>query len=60
LVYTYANLKGVSTNPVAVEGNEYNISDSTVNTRGTNVTVGGGSNHVKVRYNGTNWTLMGK
>jgi hypothetical protein len=60
LVYTYANLKGVSTNPVAVEGNEYNISDSTVNTWGTNVTVGGGSNHVKVRYNGTNWTLMGK
>lgn len=36
------------------------ISDSTTNTWGANVTVGGGANAVFVGYNGTNWTVIGK
>lgn len=42
------------------EGDEFNISDSTTATWGANVTTGGGSNRVLVRYNGTNWTVVGK
>jgi hypothetical protein len=41
------------------EGMTANITDATVNTFGANVTVGGGANHVKIRHNGTNWTVCG-
>ena len=40
-------------------GMEANITDATVNTFGATVSAGGGSNRVKIRYNGTNWTVMG-
>jgi hypothetical protein len=40
------------------EGALMNISDSTTATWGATVT-GGGSNHVLVRCNGTNWTVVG-
>ena len=36
------------------------VTDSTVNTWGSSVTVGGGSNTVLVWYNGTNWSVYGK
>lgn len=35
------------------------VTDSTVNTAGSNVTVGGGSDKVLVWYNGTHWTVIG-
>jgi hypothetical protein len=40
-------------------GQTYDILDATVNTFGAAVTVGGGTNAVRVRYNGTNWTVAG-
>lgn len=43
-----------------LEGDEFNISDATTATWGDNVTTGGGSNHVAVRYNGANLTVFGK
>jgi hypothetical protein len=42
------------------EGDEFNITDSTTSTWGANVTVGGGGNDVLVRWNGSNWTVVGK
>lgn len=62
LTYTYANLTGVSTNPAAVEGDEFNISDGTDSLAwGVTVTnTGSHTTHYKVRYNGTNWTVVGK
>lgn len=44
---------------VAVTGMEYNLKDAQTNLLGANVTGGGGSHHVKVRYNGTNWRVVG-
>jgi hypothetical protein len=42
-----------------IEGQEFTVFDcATQNTFGGTVT-GGGSNHYKVRYNGTNWTRIG-
>jgi hypothetical protein len=52
-VYTFANLPSP-----AQDGMEYNISNSNTATWGATA-AGGGTNHVKVRYNGTNWTVMG-
>lgn len=60
LVYTFAGLPSGSPSPF--EGEEYNISDGTnglawsdtVTNTGTHTT------HYKVRYNGTNWTVVGK
>lgn len=43
---------------IAIEGMEFNINNSNTATWGANA-AGGGSNHVKVRYNGTNWTVVG-
>lgn len=40
-------------------GTMVNFSDSNTNTWGATV-AGGGSNHVLARYNGTNWTVVGK
>jgi Pectate lyase superfamily protein len=42
-----------------LEGDEYSISDSSSATWGSTV-AGSGSNHVSTRYNGTNWTVVGK
>lgn len=61
LVYTFANLTSVSTNPIASEGDEYNISDGTNGlTWGQTATnTGTHTTHYKVRFNGSNWTVMG-
>lgn len=57
----YADLPGQSgvILTTLVEGMEYNIIDSNTATWGATA-AGGGSNHVKLRYNGTNWTVVGK
>lgn len=55
-IWTYSQLP---TGGNVFEGDEFNISDSTTATWGANVTVGGGANHVLVRYNGSNWTVVG-
>lgn len=44
---------------VAGTGTLANISDSNTNVWGALVG-GGGTNHVLVRYNGANWTVVGK
>jgi hypothetical protein len=46
----YASLPGSPTN-----GEVCNVTDATACTAGTAVTVGGGSTHCQVTYNGTNW-----
>lgn len=51
---TYAGLPGSPS-----QGDIATITDSTVNTWGASVTVGGGSHKVLVWYNGTNWTCIG-
>jgi hypothetical protein len=58
LVLPVANLP-VSGTRFVMEGDCYNVSDSSVNTWGSTV-AGGGSTHTKVRWNGSNWTVMGK
>jgi hypothetical protein len=62
LRYLFANLPGVSTNPAAVEGDEFNITDGTNGlTWGATVTnTGTHTTHYKVRYNGTTWTVVGQ
>lgn len=50
----FASLPG---SPVA--GEIANVSDSNANTWGATV-AGSGSNHVQVRWNGSNWTVVGK
>jgi len=52
--YTVATLPSASANT----GYECNVTDSSVTTFGSTV-AGGGSNNVKVRSNGTNWTVTG-
>lgn len=42
-----------------VEGMEFDINNSNTATWGATI-AGGGANHVKGRYNGTVWTVMGK
>jgi hypothetical protein len=46
-----------------LEGCEYNITDGQKSGTGTalfgDIVVGGGAQHIKVRYNGTNWTRCG-
>jgi len=37
-----------------------NFSDAATTTWGANVTTGGGSNHIQARYNGAQWTVVGK
>jgi hypothetical protein len=64
----YADLPGRAfTGFGASEGQEFLIVDAHTCSDGTdvcnmgaNVTAGGGSLHRKVRYNGTNWTVIGK
>lgn len=60
--YLYANLPGVSTNPDAIEGDEFNISDGTNGLGWGDVATDTGTHttHYLVRYNGTDWTVMGK
>jgi hypothetical protein len=55
-IWTYSALP---TGGNVLEGDEFNISDSTTAAWGANVTTGGGSHRVRIRYNGTNWTVMG-
>jgi hypothetical protein len=43
----------------AAESDCYNVSDANVSTWG-NATVGGGSTHAKVRWTGSNWSIVGK
>lgn len=50
---------GSNSNIQVTYGMEYDIVDSNTNTWGATVAAGG-SNQVRVRYNGTNWTVMGK
>jgi hypothetical protein len=49
---------GANSNFPVYYGMEYDIVDSTTATWGATVS-GGGANKVRVRYNGTNWTVMG-
>lgn len=49
----------VNVNTAAHEGDCYDVSDADTATWGGNP-VGGGSTHAKVRWNGSNWTVMGK
>lgn len=59
LTYTYANLPDGTGSPSPIEGEEYNISNSNTAVWGATA-AGGGSDKVKVRWNGTNWTVVGK
>jgi len=52
--FTVATLPSAASNT----GHECNVTDSSVTTFGATV-AGGGSNNVKVRSNGTNWTVTG-
>jgi hypothetical protein len=52
--FTAATLPSAASNA----GHECNVTDSSVTTFGATV-AGGGSNNVKVRSNGTNWTVTG-
>jgi hypothetical protein len=54
-IWTYSQLP---TGGNVLEGDEFDIGDSNTATWGA-IGAGGGSNHVRVRYNGTNWTVMG-
>lgn len=56
-IWTFAQLP---TGGNVLEGDEFSISNSTTATWGANVTMGGGSSRVLIRYNGTNWTVVGK
>jgi len=50
--FTFANLPSSP-----VEGMEYDITDCKANTFGA-AAAGGGATHARIRYNGTNWTVM--
>lgn len=58
-VYLFAGLP-VTNGDDVFEGKQYNISDSATATWGANITVGGSSNHIFARWNGSNWTVVGK
>lgn len=49
---------GASNNVKVIEGMRYDIVDCNTATWGMTA-AGGGSNHASVRYNGTNWTVVG-
>jgi hypothetical protein len=57
----FSNLPGQSGVQLtfAIEGMQYDIVDANTTTFGATVSSGGGSSHVRVRYNGTNWTVCG-
>jgi hypothetical protein len=48
----------VNSNSGALEGDCYDVNDSSVNTWGA-VALPGGSTHAKVRWSGSNWTVVG-
>lgn len=56
-IYTFA---GLPSGGNVLEGDEFNISDSNTASWGTNVTAGGSTNRVLTRWNGSNWTVVGK
>lgn len=43
-----------------LQGDQFTISDPNTNTWGANVTASGASGQVLVRWNGSNWTVVGK
>jgi hypothetical protein len=53
--YTYS---GLPTGGDVLEGDEFDISDGNNGTIGGTVTAGGGSNRIRVRWNGTNWICL--
>lgn len=54
--YSFANIPP----NLVLPGQQVTISDSTTNTWGAAITVGGGGDKVLAQWNGTNWTVMGK
>jgi hypothetical protein len=63
-IMNFADLPGGasgSVQPGPFEGQEYDIIDSTNAASGNfaSITSGGGANHVKVRYDGSNWRISG-
>lgn len=54
-IWTFSQLP---TGGNVLEGDEFDISDSNTAIWGATA-AGSGTNHVRVRYNGTNWTVMG-
>jgi hypothetical protein len=57
--FPFSSLPGQpGTGTAPVEGMQYDITDSITGTWGT-IAAGGGSNHVRLRYNGINWTVVG-
>jgi hypothetical protein len=56
-IWTYSQLP---TGGNVFEGDEFSISDGNSATWGANVTAGGSSNRVLVRWNSANWTVVGK
>jgi hypothetical protein len=49
----------INFNNNSLEGDCYNVSDASTSTWGAS-SVGGGSVHAKVRWNGSNWIVIGK
>ncbi len=57
--FTMTQINAMSTRTWA-EGLQLSVSDSTSNTWGATITSSGGTNHSHIRFNGTNWTVVGK
>jgi hypothetical protein len=57
IVWTFAQLP---TGGNVLEGDEFDISDSDTAIWGDNPSPGGGSDRARVRFNGTNYTVVGK
>lgn len=56
---TYAVLTGTYSCSGTTEGMMASLSDANTTTWGATVSSGGGSSHILVRCNGTNWTVVG-
>jgi hypothetical protein len=56
-IWTYSQLP---TGANVLEGDEFNISDPNTATWGANVTASGSSGRILVRWNGSNYTVVGK
>ena len=56
-VWTYSQLPQTTN---VIEGDEFSVSDANTSTWGATVSSGGGSTHVLVRYDGTNYTVVAK
>lgn len=58
-IVLYPQTYTFSTLPTPVAGLQVIISDSTVNTWGTAITTGGGTDVVLAWYNGSQWSVLG-